>query len=98
MRAVVRLLIVALSIALVMPAGLVGDFDALAKKKGKGKTRMFSNAEFVTISPGAANGVWRLFVYDDTDDNGGSLGDGWSLTITAKVKDKKKRQYYRCER
>jgi subtilisin-like proprotein convertase family protein len=37
-----------------------------------------------------ANGVWRLYIFDDTDDGGGSLLEGWSLTITAKVKDKKK--------
>lgn len=39
-----------------------------------------------------ANGVWRLYVFDDTDNEGGSLQNGWSLTITAKVKDKKKRK------
>jgi subtilisin-like proprotein convertase family protein len=35
-----------------------------------------------------ANGVWRLYIFDDTDDEGGSLPEGWSLTITAKVKKK----------
>jgi hypothetical protein len=37
-----------------------------------------------------ANGVWRLYIFDDTDEKGGSLQEGWSLTITAKVKSKKK--------
>ena len=205
----VRFFVIMLVIALVAPAGLVGESDAFAKKKGKVKTKTFANAEFVSIwaggaggasdypseirvrgfkkgkvkdvnlhlndfthsrpddvdvmlvAPGGrravvladaggqayagfldltlddeasapppdavaltsgafspvnypggdsfvggpapsgdialatfdgmkANGVWRLFIYDDTDDEGGSLTNGWSLTITAKLKDKKK--------
>ena len=35
-----------------------------------------------------ANSVWRLYIFDDKDDEGGSLPEGWSLTITAKVKKK----------
>jgi subtilisin-like proprotein convertase family protein len=46
--------------------------------------------DLATFNGTKANGAWRLFVYDDTDDNGGSLGEGWSLTITAKVKKDKK--------
>jgi uncharacterized repeat protein (TIGR01451 family) len=28
------------------------------------------------------NGTWSLFVFDDTSEDGGSIGDGWSLTVT----------------
>jgi len=202
-------LIVVLTIALVVPVGLVSDSDVLAKKKGKVKTKTFANTEFVSISAGGAggasvypseirvrgfkkgkvrdvnltlekyththpddvdvmlvapggrnaivladagggffvsqidltlddeaaqhpptngligsgmyapvnwagadpfagapapsgdmalstfngikaNGAWRLYIFDDTDNEGGSLLEGWSLTITAKVKGKKK--------
>jgi hypothetical protein len=178
-----KFLIVLLAIALVAPAGLGGDADVLAKKKGKLKTKTFTNMELVSIWAGGAgaprstrrtsgsaasgrarsrtstciwttsrtadqmtstscwwrqtaaapdhppgngqivagafapvnysgvdpfvgappvsgdvalstfngikaNGVWRLYIFDDTDDEGGSLPEGWSLTITAKVKKK----------
>ena len=211
MRGFVRFFIVLLVIALVAPAGLVGESDVVAKKNGKVKTKTFSNSAFVSISaagsggasdypseirvrgfrkgkvrdvnltlnrythtnpddvdvmlvaPGGrdaiivsdagggfflnqidltlddeaaqhppsngliasgvyapvnyagadpftaapapsgdialstfngikANGVWRLYIFDDTDNAGGSLLNGWSLTITAKLKDKKKRK------
>jgi subtilisin-like proprotein convertase family protein len=207
-----KLLIVLLAIALVVPAGLGGDADVLAKMKGKLKTKTFANTEFVSIWAGTAggasvypseirvrgfrkgkvkdvnvhlndfthsrpddvdimlvapdgrravlladaggnnyvgfidltlddeaaqhppsagliasgmyapvnytgadpftgapapngdmalstfdgakaNGSWRLYIFDDTDDQGGSLQHGWSLTITAKVKDKHKKKH-----
>jgi subtilisin-like proprotein convertase family protein len=37
------------------------------------------------------NGEWRLFIVDDGAGDAGNLSDGWSLTITAKSKGKKKR-------
>jgi hypothetical protein len=35
------------------------------------------------------NGRWQLFVLDDTKGDTGSLGDGWTLEITAQVTTKK---------
>jgi len=29
-----------------------------------------------------ANGDWKLFIFDDTPDDGGKLWDGWALTLT----------------
>jgi subtilisin-like proprotein convertase family protein len=43
-----------------------------------------------TFDGARVNGSWRLYIFDDTDDEGGSLQHGWSLTITAKGKDKNK--------
>jgi hypothetical protein len=31
------------------------------------------------------NGVWELWVLDDTDDDTGKIAGGWSLEITAEV-------------
>jgi subtilisin-like proprotein convertase family protein len=48
-------------------------------------------ATFSGIDP---NGTWQLFVFDDSDDDGGEgeIADGWSLEITAKVQGKKKKK------
>jgi hypothetical protein len=35
-------------------------------------------------------GTWRLWIYDDNSGGIGYIDSGWSLEITAKVKDKKK--------
>ncbi len=37
-----------------------------------------------------ANGTWRLFVFDQQNEDGGSI-DGWELTMQVKLKGKKKR-------
>jgi subtilisin-like proprotein convertase family protein len=36
------------------------------------------------------NGLWQLFVRDDSNMNNGEIAGGWSLEITAKVKKKKR--------
>ncbi len=37
------------------------------------------------------NGSWQLFVFDDNVDDTGAVADGWSLTIRAKEKIRKKK-------
>ncbi len=37
------------------------------------------------------NGTWQLFVFDDSSNETGALAGGWSLTIRAKEKIRKKR-------
>lgn len=48
------------------------------------------NVALSTFDGGDPNGQWRLFVRDDTSAGAGFLADGWELTITAKVKGKKR--------
>lgn len=43
-----------------------------------------------TFNGGKPNGQWRLFVVDNVEDLDGSLGAGYELTITVKVKKEKR--------
>jgi subtilisin-like proprotein convertase family protein len=38
------------------------------------------------------NGIWQLFVFDESSPDQGQIAGGWSLEITAKVKVKKKKK------
>jgi hypothetical protein len=49
------------------------------------------NALLNVFNGGKANGTWQLFVFDHSTRGGGSLAGGWSLEITAKVKEKGKK-------
>lgn len=48
------------------------------------------NVTLATFDGSDPNGQWRLFIRDDTAGRSGILANGWSLTITAKVKGKKR--------
>jgi subtilisin-like proprotein convertase family protein len=41
-----------------------------------------------TFDGAKPDGAWRLWVYDDNGGGVGNVDGGWTLEITAKVKDK----------
>jgi subtilisin-like proprotein convertase family protein len=46
-----------------------------------------------TFNGGKPNGTWLLYVFDDQGGSSGAFAGGWDLTITAKVKKKKKKKH-----
>jgi hypothetical protein len=52
------------------------SFPAPAPSGGYG---VIALSTFNNLSP---NGIWSLYVYDDTDNNGGGISGGWSLSIS----------------
>jgi subtilisin-like proprotein convertase family protein len=72
------------------PLDAFGDSDTLLAFPAPAPAPSGSDAlsTFDGIDP---NGEWQLFILDDTGGDEGAVDDGWSLTIAAKLKKKKKR-------
>ncbi len=41
-----------------------------------------SNTNLSVFNGGNPNGLWSLYVYDDTPGNNGSIANGWTLGLT----------------
>jgi uncharacterized repeat protein (TIGR01451 family) len=55
----------------------IGAFDVFPGLSGRP-----SNTNLAIFNGGNPNGVWSLYVYDDTPGNDGSIANGWTLGLT----------------
>jgi hypothetical protein len=70
------------------PESLVDGFPAPAPPQIVFPTGL-QNIALSTFDGAKPDGSWRLFVQDDTSGDTGNIAGGWSLEITAKIKEKK---------
>jgi hypothetical protein len=70
-------------------AALDDSFPVPAPGGSYGEPADAGTATFASIFNGLTadqvNGTWSLFITDDTDGNGGSIAQGWSLSISTEI-------------